>query len=49
MPKRRADADHRRFLDEFLCVKIPRLRATGVLQLDAPHTIRSSNLTTGGS
>jgi hypothetical protein len=38
MPKRRADADLRRFLDDFLCVKIPRLRATGVLQLDAPHT-----------
>ena len=39
MGKRRADADHRRFLDEFECVKIPRLRATGVVQLDAPHTI----------
>ena len=39
MGKRRSDADHRRFLDEFLCVKIPRLRATGVVQLDAPHTI----------
>ena len=39
MPKRRADADHRRFLDEFACVKIPRLRATGVVQLDAPHAI----------
>jgi hypothetical protein len=39
MPKRRADADGRRFLDEFLCVKIPRLRARGVVQLDAPHTI----------
>jgi hypothetical protein len=39
MAKRRADADHRRFLDEFLCVKIPRLRATGVVQLDTPHTI----------
>jgi hypothetical protein len=39
MPKRRADADHRRFLDEFECVKIPRLRATGVVQLDAPHAI----------
>ena len=39
MAKRRADADHRRFLDEFLCVKIPRLRAMGVVQLDAPHAI----------
>jgi hypothetical protein len=39
MPKRRADADRRRFLDEFECVKIPRLRATGVVQLDAPHAI----------
>jgi hypothetical protein len=39
MPKRRADADHRRFLDEFLCVKIPRLRATGVVQLDAVSAV----------
>ena len=39
MPKRRTDADHRRFFDEFECVKIPRLRATGVVQLDAPHAI----------
>jgi hypothetical protein len=39
MPKRRADADHRRFLDEFECVKIPGLRATGVVQLHAPHAI----------
>jgi hypothetical protein len=39
MPKRRTDADHRRFLDEFLCVKIPRLRAMGVVQLDAPQAI----------
>jgi hypothetical protein len=39
MGKRRADADGRRFLDEFECVKIPRLRATGVVQLDAPHAI----------
>ena len=39
MPERRADADGRRFLDEFECVKIPRLRATGVVQLDAPHAI----------
>ena len=39
MGKRRSDADHRRFFDEFECVKIPRLRATGVVQLDAPHTI----------
>jgi hypothetical protein len=39
MGKHCADADHRRFLDEFLCVKIPRLRATGVVQLDAPHAI----------
>jgi hypothetical protein len=37
MPKRRTDADHRRFFDEFECVKIPRLRAMGVVQLDAPH------------
>jgi hypothetical protein len=39
MGKRRSDADCRRFFDEFLCVKIPRLRATGVVQLDAPHAI----------
>ena len=39
MGKRRVDADHRRFLDEFECVKIPRLRATGVVRLDAPHAI----------
>ena len=39
MGKRRQDADSRRFFDEFLCVKIPRLRATGVVQLDAPHAI----------
>jgi hypothetical protein len=39
MAKRRADADHRRFFDAFLCVKIPRLRAMGVVQLDAPHAI----------
>jgi hypothetical protein len=39
MPKRRTDADHRRFFDEFECVKIPRLRAMGVVQLDAPHAI----------
>ena len=35
MPKHPADADVRRFLDEFLCVKIPRLRARGVMPLDA--------------
>jgi hypothetical protein len=29
MGKRRQDADHRRFFDEFLCVKISRLRAMG--------------------
>jgi hypothetical protein len=39
MAKRRADADRRRFLDEFLCVKIPRLRAMGVAKLDAPHAV----------
>jgi hypothetical protein len=39
MGKRSADADHRRFLDEFECVKIPRLRAMGVVRLDAPHAI----------
>jgi hypothetical protein len=39
MSKRRTDADHRRFFDEFECVKIPRLRATGVVQLDAPHAV----------
>jgi hypothetical protein len=39
MPKRRPDADGRRFLDEFECVKIPRLRAMGVVQFDAPHAI----------
>jgi hypothetical protein len=37
MGKRRKDADSRRFFDEFLRVKIPRLRAMGVVQLDAPH------------
>jgi hypothetical protein len=39
MPKRRTDADHRRFFDEFQCVKIPRLPAMGVVQLDAPNAI----------
>jgi hypothetical protein len=39
MGKRRQDADFRRFFDEFPCVKIPRLRATGVVKLDAPHAI----------
>jgi hypothetical protein len=39
MPKRLANADQRKFLDEFLCVKIPRLRAMGVVQLDAPHAV----------
>ena len=39
MGKRRQDADSRRFFDEFLCVKIPRLRATGVVQLDALSAI----------
>ena len=39
MPKRRTDADYRRFFDEFECVKIPRLRAMGVVKLDAPHAI----------
>jgi hypothetical protein len=47
MPKRRADADVRRFLDEFECVKIPRLRAMGTVQLDAPHAI--IQLATGGN
>ena len=31
MPKRRADADQRRFFDEFECVGVSRLRATGVI------------------
>jgi hypothetical protein len=39
MGKRRSDANQRRFFDEFLCVKIPRLRAMGVVQLDAPHAV----------
>jgi hypothetical protein len=39
MPKRRADADGRRFLDEFACVKIPRLRATGEVQFDAVSAV----------
>jgi hypothetical protein len=39
MGKRRSDATGRRFTDEFLCVKISRLRATGVVQLDALHAI----------
>jgi hypothetical protein len=43
MPKRRSDAGGCRFFDEFLCVKIPRLRAMGVVQLDAPHAIIESD------
>jgi hypothetical protein len=39
MPKRRADAAGRRFFDEFECVKIPRLRAMGVGQLDAVSSV----------
>jgi hypothetical protein len=39
MGKRRQDADCRRFFDEFLCVKIPRLRAMGVVQLDTLSAI----------
>ena len=39
MGKRRQDADHRRFLDEFECVKIPRLRAMGVVKLDAVSAV----------
>ena len=39
MGKQRQDADFRRFFDEFLCVKIPRLRAMGVVKLDAPHAV----------
>ena len=39
MLKRRTDADHCRFFDEFECVKIARLRAMGVAQLDAPRAI----------
>jgi hypothetical protein len=39
MGERRADADYRRFFDEFECVKIPRLRASGVVQLDALHAV----------
>jgi hypothetical protein len=31
MPKRRADADQRRFLDEFASVRVSRLRASGVI------------------
>lgn len=31
MPKRRADADSRRFLDEFESVRVSRFRATGVI------------------
>jgi hypothetical protein len=31
MAKRRADAHHRRFLDEFECVRVSRLRASGVI------------------
>jgi hypothetical protein len=32
MGKRRQDADHRRFLDEFECVKVSRLKAEGKLE-----------------
>jgi hypothetical protein len=39
MPRRRADANSRRFFDEFECVKIPRLRATGVVQLNATSAV----------
>ena len=31
MPKRRTDADHRRFLDEFASVRVSRFRASGVI------------------
>jgi hypothetical protein len=31
MPKCRADADYRRFFDEFECVRVSRLRASGVI------------------
>ena len=31
MPKRRADADGRRFFDEFASVRVSRLRATGAI------------------
>jgi hypothetical protein len=31
MPKRRSDADHRRFFDEFASLRVSRLRATGVI------------------
>jgi hypothetical protein len=31
MPKRRADADQRHFLDEFPSVRVSRLRASGVI------------------
>src|SRR5580700_4227495 len=31
MPKRRADADHRRFLDEFDSVRVSRFRANGTI------------------
>jgi hypothetical protein len=37
--KARQDADFRKVFDESLCAKIPRLRATGVVKLDAPHAI----------
>jgi hypothetical protein len=39
MGKRRADADGRRFLDEFECVKIPRLRAMGVVDPFRPQAL----------
>jgi hypothetical protein len=38
MPKRRSDANHRRFVDEFLCVKVPRLR-DGIVKLDALRAV----------
>jgi hypothetical protein len=45
MGKRRTDANHRRFLDEFECVKISRLRAMGLVS--STRCMRSSKLAAG--
>jgi hypothetical protein len=39
MPKRRADANSRRFFDEFASVRASRLRATGVIDPAKPYAL----------
>jgi hypothetical protein len=41
MPKRRADADGRRFFDEFQSVRVSRLRASGVIDPAKRHAVIS--------